>query len=149
MSLHNILILNSIFLLLICCFGLIRQKYYLITASANKIYRAVTLISSALTLAITFFISTNVSQIVLGILYSVIFVLLSFMRKGISKKAFIGHKGDYCKLSKVDSVKLAKKNNQVEIIYSHHMGESYMYFNLDQYNKLKYVLREIISEDKV
>ncbi|SFB37511.1 hypothetical protein [Clostridium frigidicarnis] len=147
MSFHNVLVLS--FLFLICCFGLIKQHYYLITASVSKIYCTILLISSLVTLVITFFTSTNVGQIILGILYYVLFLLLYFIRKGISQKAFIGFKSDYCELRKVDNVTLVKNNNQIQLTYTHHMGESYMYFKLDDYDKLIYVLRQVINDNKV
>ena len=47
MIFHNVLVLS--FLFLICCFGLIKQHYYLITASISKIYCTILLISSLVT----------------------------------------------------------------------------------------------------
>lgn len=136
-------------LLIFSCLGLINQHYYVITGSVNIIYRSIFQIISLVALIITFFTSTNTYYAIIGILYSIAFLLLSFLRKGISKKAFIGARGDYCELSKVNNVKLIKNSTNLQVIYSYHFGESYMYFDLDDCDKLICVLREFISDDKL
>lgn len=147
MSFHNIFALGL--LLSLYFFVLIRQHHYLITASVSRIYTAFTLMVSFITLTITFFVHTNKSDLVWGIAYSFIFLLLSFMRKGITGKGLIGSKGDSCKWSKVHSAKLIKEDNRIKFIYSQINGESYMYFNYSDYAKLINILRQFLSDEKI
>lgn len=147
MILHNILVLCFLFIL--CFFALIRQHNYLITALVSKTYKAFTLIISFVILVITFFINTNTNEIILGILYAVIFLLFSFMRKGITKKAFIGSKGDYCKWNKIDNVNLIKKDDKIQLTYYHSGGNSNMFFNSSDLNKLVYILTQYLSDEKI
>lgn len=136
-------------LLIISSSVLIRQKYYLVTSSVNKTYRFFMFVISLSTVLVTFLIYKSLLDFVLGIIFSIIFLLLSFMRKGITEKALIGIKGDYCTWDKVSYVRLVKKNNLIQLIYNHSGGESNMYFYFSDYERLIDILNKILNSKKI
>ena len=129
--------------------ALIGQQYYLIKASINRIYRFLMWTALVSILIVTFLKHTNTHELIYGIIYAVLFLVLSFMRKGITKKGLSGIKGDSCKWSKVNSVRILKYNNKVKLVYLHSRGESYMYFDYNDYNKLIKILERFLSYDKI
>ncbi|GAA0084704.1 hypothetical protein UT300007_11430 [Clostridium sp. CTA-7] len=129
--------------------ALIGQQYYLIKASINRIYRAFMWIASVSILVTTFLKHTDTHELIYGIIYTALFLVLSFMRKGITQKGLSGIKGDSCKWSKINSVKLLKHNNKIKLVYLHSRGESYMYFDYNDYSKLIKILRQFLSYDKI
>lgn len=128
---------------------LIGQQFYLIKGSINKIYRIFMWILSIFVAMVTFFNHTSTQELIHGIIYSVLFLALSFLRKGITKRGLLGIKGDSCKWSKVNSVKLLKHRNKIKLIYTHYRGESYMFFDYNDYDRLTEILVELLSENQI
>ena len=75
--------------------------------------------------------------------------MLSFSRKGITKQGLSGIKGDSCKWNKVNKVKLVKHKDKIKLIYFHHGGDSSMYFNYTDYDKLLEILGQFLDTDKI
>lgn len=128
---------------------LIGQKFYLIKASINKVYRVIMLSASVFILIVNFFYYTNTNELISGIMYSILFLLGAFSRKGITNQGLSGIKGDSCRWNKVNKVKLVNHKDKIKLIYFHHGGDSFMYFNCTDYNKFIKVLRQFLDDNKI
>lgn len=129
--------------------ALIGQQFYLIKASINKVYSGIMLSISIFILIVNLFYYSDTYKLIDGIIYSLLFFALVFSRKGITKQGLLGIKGDSCKWNKVNKVKLVKYKNRVKLIYLHHGGDSFMYFNYTDCNKLIKVLRQFLDDNKI